>query len=292
VRSLDGAVPAEHRQIPAEAPRPTDAARLSSRLDILDAPGLRCARIRRWPPTIGGSSYDDREARLPVDARILVVEDDASIRELTERGLRNAGFEVLTAAAGDEGLARFRTEHPDAVVLDVMLPGMDGLEVCKAIRAASSVPVVMLTARSDTLDVVVGLESGADDYVTKPFEMPELIARVRASLRRATRSGSAEDVLRIGPVRVDVAAHTVARGEERIELTPTEFRLLTELGRHAGNVLSREQLLELVWGYGYLGDSRLVDATIQRLRAKIEPDPSDPQVIETVRGVGYRAART
>jgi two-component system, OmpR family, response regulator MtrA len=226
-----------------------------------------------------------------MDARILVVEDDPSIRELTERGLRNAGFEVLTAATGDEGLERFRVDRPDAVVLDVMLPGVDGLEVCKAIRATSAVPVVMLTARSDTLDVVVGLESGADDYITKPFEMPELIARVRASLRRVSRSGPDDDVLRVGPVRVDVAAHTAHRGGDRIELTPTEFRLLTELGRHAGNVLSREQLLELVWGYGYLGDSRLVDAAIQRLRAKIEPDPSDPQLIETVRGVGYRAVR-
>jgi two-component system, OmpR family, response regulator MtrA len=226
-----------------------------------------------------------------MDARILVVEDDASIRELTERGLRTAGFEVLTAAAGDEGLMRFRTEHPDAVVLDVMLPGMDGLEVCKAIRASSSVPVVMLTARTDTLDVVVGLESGADDYVTKPFEMPELIARVRASLRRASRSGPADDLLQAGTVRIDVAAHTVERSGEPIELTPTEFRLLTELARHAGNVLSREQLLELVWGYDYLGDSRLVDATIQRVRAKVEPDRSEPSVIETVRGVGYRARR-
>jgi two-component system, OmpR family, response regulator MtrA len=226
-----------------------------------------------------------------MDACILVVEDDPSIRELTERGLRNAGFAVITAAAGDEGLDRFRTERPDAVVLDVMLPGLDGLEVCKAIRASSSVPVVMLTARSDTLDVVVGLESGADDYVTKPFEMPELIARVRSSLRRATRSGPSQDVLRLGPVRVDVEAHTAHRDDEELELTPTEFRLLTELGRHAGNVLSREQLLERVWGYGYLGDSRLVDAAVQRLRAKVEADPSHPRVIETVRGVGYRAAR-
>ncbi len=226
-----------------------------------------------------------------MDARILVVEDDPSLRELTERGLRGAGFDVATAATGDAGLARFRTDSPDLVVLDVMLPGLDGLEVCQAIRAASAVPVVMLTARSDTIDVVVGLEAGADDYVTKPFEMPELVARVRAALRRATRSERSDDVLLIGSVRVDVTAHTVERGDEGIELTPTEFRLLVELGRHAGNVLSREQLLDRVWGYDYLGDSRLVDATVQRLRAKIETEPARPQVIETVRGVGYRAVR-
>ncbi|MPY96258.1 MAG: response regulator [Acidimicrobiia bacterium] len=225
-----------------------------------------------------------------MEARILVVEDDPSIRELTERGLRGGGFEVVTAASGDEGVRRFRADHPDLVVLDVMLPGLDGLEVCRAIRASSVVPVVMLTARTDAVDVVVGLEMGADDYVTKPFEMPVLIARVRAALRRASLSAPAGDVLRLGPVRVDVAAHIVARGDERIELTATEFRLLVELGRHAGQVLSREQLLERVWGYGYLGDSRLVDATVQRLRSKIEAEPSRPRVIETVRGFGYRAA--
>jgi two-component system, OmpR family, response regulator MtrA len=226
-----------------------------------------------------------------MDARILLVEDDPSIRELTARGLTAAGFEVLTAATGDDGLARFRSERPDVIVLDVMLPGLDGLEVCRAIRATSAVPIVMLTARADTIDVVVGLETGADDYVTKPFEMRELVARVRASLRRATRAEAADDQLRLGPLRIDVAAHAVDRDGQPIELTPTEFRLLVELARHAGNVLSRDQLLERVWGYDYLGDSRLVDAAVQRLRAKVEPDPSHPTVVQTVRGVGYRAVR-
>jgi two-component system, OmpR family, response regulator MtrA len=226
-----------------------------------------------------------------MDARILLVEDDPSIRELTARGLTAAGFEVLTAATGDDGLARFRSERPDVIVLDVMLPGLDGLEVCRAIRATSAVPIVMLTARADTIDVVVGLETGADDYVTKPFEMRELVARVRASLRRATRAEAADDQLRLGPLRIDVAAHAVDRDGQPIELTPTEFRLLVELARHAGNVLSRDQLLERVWGYDYLGDSRLVDAAVQRLRAKVEPDPPHPTVVQTVRGVGYRAVR-
>lgn len=223
-----------------------------------------------------------------VDGSILLVEDDLSIREVTRLGLEQAGFTIRTAADGDEALLRFRREHPDLVVLDVMLPKRDGFEVCRSIRAESSVPVVMLTARSDTIDVVVGLESGADDYVTKPFEMPVLVARVRAALRRAQHAESAE-TLTLGPLRLDVLGHRVLKEDEEIPLTPTEFRLLVELARRPGQVFTREMLLERVWDYSYLGDSRLVDVAIQRLRAKIEPDPDAPTLIKTVRGVGYRA---
>ncbi len=223
-----------------------------------------------------------------MDATILLVEDDASLREVTQLGLRRAGFTVITAGDGREGLGLFRSQRPDLVLLDVMLPGLDGLEVCKAIRAESSVPVVMLTARSDTVDVVVGLESGADDYVTKPFEMPELVARVRSALRRATQVGPSE-MLTLGPVRIDLAGHRVEREGEEKPLTATEFRLLVELARRPGQVFTREMLLERVWGYGYLGDSRLVDVAVQRLRSKVEADPANPILIVTVRGVGYRA---
>lgn len=221
-----------------------------------------------------------------VDATILLVEDDPSIREITMLGLRDAGFRVHTAADGDEGLVRFRHDRPDLVVLDVMLPKRDGLEVCRAIRAESSVPVVMLTARGDSIDIVVGLESGADDYVTKPFEMPVLVARIRAALRRAQLLDPAETVT-LGPLRIDVTGHRVMVDDEEISLTPTEFRLLLELARRPEQVFTRELLLERVWGYSYLGDSRLVDVAIQRLRAKIEIQG----LIETVRGVGYRAGR-
>lgn len=220
----------------------------------------------------------------------MLVEDDPSIREITKLGLEDAGFAVHTAVDGDEALNRFRIEQPDLVVLDVMLPKRDGLDVCRTIRAESSVPVVMLTARSDAIDVVVGLESGADDYVTKPFEMPILVARIRAALRRAQQVGPA-DTLTLGPLRIDIRGHRVTAGELEISLTPTEFRLLLELARRPGQVFTRELLLERVWDYSYLGDSRLVDVAIQRLRAKLTDAGQSANLIETVRGVGYRAGR-
>ena len=226
-----------------------------------------------------------------MDARILLVEDDPSIREVTAIGLRNAGFDVSTAADGVEGLERFRATPFDLLLLDVMLPRMDGLELCRAIRRTSTVPIVMLTARGDTIDVVVGLEAGADDYVKKPFEVPEIVARVRAALRRAGRIAADDDRLQLGPLTIDVAGRSVARDGAEIPLTRTEFDLLLELARHAGQVLTRDVLLDRVWGYDYLGDWRLVDVAMQRLRAKIERDPAAPEIVLTVRGAGYKAVR-
>ena len=228
-----------------------------------------------------------------MDASILLVEDDPSIREITALGLRAAGFSVSTASDGLEGLDRWRAERPDLVLLDVMLPRLDGFEVCRAIRREATTPVVMLTARADTLDVVVGLESGADDYVRKPFEMPELVARVRAALRRRGREPGDEgdDVLPLGPLRIDIGGRTVLRDGKPVELTRTEFDLLVELARRPGQVFTRDVLLDRVWGYDYLGDSRLVDVAIARLRSKVEADPALPELVITVRGAGYKAVR-
>ncbi len=224
-----------------------------------------------------------------MDARILLVEDDPSIREIAAIGLRNAGFDVDTAADGAAGLERFRAARPDLVLLDVMLPRLDGFEVAREIRRDATTPIVMLTARADTLDVVVGLESGADDYVRKPFEMAELVARVRAALRRGRTPGADEPVVRLGTLRIDPAGRTVRRDGEEIALTRTEFDLLLELARRPGQVFTREVLLDRIWGYDYLGDSRLVDVAVGRLRAKVEADPGAPALIQTVRGLGYKA---
>ncbi len=229
-----------------------------------------------------------------MDARILLIEDDPSIREVTAIGLRNAGFTVDTADDGRAGLDRFESGSFDLVLLDVMLPRMDGLEVARAIRRTSMLPIVMLTARADTIDVVVGLEAGADDYVRKPFEVPELVARVRAALRRTShRPADEPQTLRLGPLTIDLAGRSVKKdghGDE-IGLTRTEFDLLLDLARHPGQVLARDTLLDRIWGYDYLGDSRLVDVAVGRLRAKIESDPGAPELVVTVRGAGYKAVR-
>jgi two-component system response regulator MtrA len=222
-----------------------------------------------------------------MNERVLLVEDDASIREVTSEGLARAGFRVDATGDGRDALGRFAQSAPDVVVLDVMLPSLDGFEVCRQIRRRSQVPIVMLSARTDTVDVVVGLEVGADDYVTKPFELPELVARLRAVLRRSTAAPS-EGVIRVRDVEIDPAAFRVRRGGTEIALTATEFRLLLELARRPNQVFTRELLLEQVWSYDYLGDSRLVDVAVQRLRGKVEDDPGSPQLIQTVRGVGYR----
>ncbi|CAN5902199.1 two-component system response regulator AfsQ1 [soil metagenome] len=220
-------------------------------------------------------------------AAILLVEDDASTSEAVALALEGHGHRVETAATGDEALDRWRSMRPDLVLLDVMLPGRDGLEVCREIRRDDRVPIIMLTARSDPIDVVLGLESGADDYVTKPFETRVLLARISAVLRRGDASPTAP-VRRFGNVTIDPAGMVVTRDGDEVHLTPTELRLLLDLSRRPGQVFTRQLLLERVWDYDYLGDSRLVDVCVQRLRAKIEDDPSEPTLIQTVRGVGYK----
>lgn len=220
-------------------------------------------------------------------SRILVVDDDTALAEMIGIVLGTEGFDTVFCADGAKAVDVWRHERPDLVLLDLMLPGMDGIEICTRIREESGVPIIMLTAKTDTADVVQGLESGADDYMVKPFNPKELVARIRTRLRPT--GGSGGETLRIGDLIVDVAAHEVRRGDEVIALTPLEFELLVALAEKPQQVFSREMLLEQVWGYHYKADTRLVNVHVQRLRAKVERDPDNPKIVSTVRGVGYRA---
>lgn len=220
-------------------------------------------------------------------SKILVVDDDAALAEMIGIVLRAEGYEVVDCYSGSGAVEAFEKYEPNLVLLDVMLPGKSGFQICEEIRRKSNVPIVMLTARSDTADVVTGLEAGADDYVPKPFKPKELVARVRARLRG--QGEVAEEVLRLGDLEIDVSGHRVSREEQVINLTPLEFDLLVALARAPWRVFSREELLEQVWGYRHAADTRLVNVHIQRLRSKIESDPDSPSLIVTVRGVGYRA---
>ena len=222
--------------------------------------------------------------------RVLVVDDDLALAEMLGIVLRGEGFEPVFCADGAAAVQAFREAQPDVILLDLMLPGMGGIDVCRAIRLESGVPIVMLTAKSDTVDVVVGLESGADDYIVKPFKPKELVARIRARVRRHDDAPSAG--LTIGDVTIDVVGHTVSRGGRVVALTPLEFDLLVCLARRPGQVFTREVLLQEVWGYRHAADTRLVNVHVQRLRAKIEHDPERPEIVLTVRGVGYKAGQT
>lgn len=221
--------------------------------------------------------------------RVLVVDDDEALAEMLHIVLRSEGFDARLCHAGDTAVDAFREYRPDLVLLDLMLPGRDGVDVCRDIRAESGVPIVMLTAKSDTTDVVDGLEAGADDYVAKPFKTQELLARIKTRLRRRVSDDTDEDTLRIGDLSIRVSEHTVRRGEHEIALTPLEFDLLLALARKPRQAFAREVLLQEVWGYRHASDTRLVNVHVQRLRSKIERDPERPEIIVTVRGVGYRA---
>lgn len=216
-----------------------------------------------------------------------MVDDDAALAEMLGIVLRGEGFEPVFCGDGSSALEAFRAAKPDVVLLDLMLPGLDGIDVCRAIRAESGTPIVMLTAKSDTVDVVVGLESGADDYIVKPFKPKELVARIRARIRRT--DDNAAQVLTISDLTIDISGHTVRRGEVILALTPLEFDLLACLAKKPGQVFTREALLQEVWGYRHAADTRLVNVHVQRLRAKIEQDPEAPEIVLTVRGVGYKA---
>ena len=212
--------------------------------------------------------------------KILVVDDDPAINEMLTIVLEAEGFDTSSVQDGAEAVEAFHTYDPDLVLLDLMLPGVNGIDICREIRRTSAVPIVMLTAKTDTVDVVLGLESGADDYITKPFKPKELIARIRARLRRADDEPA--EVLKIGDLTIDVPQHMVSRGDEEIALTPLEFDLLLEMARKPNQVHTRDELLETVWGYRNASDTRLVNVHVQRLRSKIEHDPENPQIVVTV----------
>jgi two-component system response regulator MtrA len=218
--------------------------------------------------------------------RVLVVDDDASLAEMLSIVLEGEGLTTSVVRSGDQVMAEFTSFKPDVVLLDLMLPGLDGMSVCRQIRATSAVPIIMLTAKSDTPDVVRGLEAGADDYITKPFKNTELVARIRARLRRTDQLA---EPLEFGDIVLDPTGHTVTRQGEPLDLTPLEFDLLACLLGSPEQVFTRETLLQKVWGYHHPGDTKLVNVHMTRLRSKIEDDADDPQVIRTVRGVGYQA---
>ncbi len=220
--------------------------------------------------------------------RILTVEDDERIRTAVKLALEDEGWEVEEAETGEDAIARFTRTPSDVVLIDIMLPGVDGFEVCRSIRRQSDVPIVMVTARADTHDVVAGLEAGADDYLTKPFVPKELSARIRALLRRARPASPGNPRLRFEELEIVPQEGVVTRGGDQIHLTKTEFRLLVELANNPGKVFSREDLLEKVWGHGVFGDGRLVDVHVRRLRTKVEADPANPRHVVTVRGLGYK----
>jgi two-component system response regulator RegX3 len=220
---------------------------------------------------------------------ILVVEDEPTLRETLAEALETEGFEVRTAGDGIGAIAQFREHRPDLLLLDLMLPGMSGMDVCRIVRAESSVPIVMLTARDSEVDKVVGLEIGADDYVTKPFSLRELSARIRAIFRRSGSLTGAQlpPLVELGPVRIDLAGHRILRDGHDVPVKPKVFELLTFLLRHPGQVMTRDQLLEHVWGYDYPGETRTVDVHVHWLRSAIENDAASPTIVQTIRGVGY-----
>ncbi len=224
-----------------------------------------------------------------MSSRILVVEDDERIRSSMRLALEDEGYEIDEAGSGEEALDRFTAHAPDVALIDLMLPGMDGFECCRAVRRQSAVPIIIVTARTDTHDIVAGLEAGADDYVTKPFVAKELGARIRALLRRARPADDQPTILTVGDLELIPDQGTLRRHDgTEVHCTRTEFRLLCELAANPNKVLSREQLLDRVWGYDYFGDGRLVDVHVRRLRTKVEPDPALPRHILTVRGMGYK----